>query len=182
MWESGLLQTFLRRDGNTRAWEAEGIGGYRAAVLVGVAGRALREHTPEAAAEWFRVFADKNMAPWFFSLELAERKRYLNAVTLRSLWPVRRGRPRDVVVAVRVCAVDCLAHVCGVRLAEAIKTWNREFPEYAYLGEPENVEAQFRVERRRLRSYLVPPKPTRGRGRPPKYSLRRRRHRANLSL
>jgi hypothetical protein len=182
LWQSGILQRVLWPDGNTQALNAEGVGGYRAIFILLTAKAALREHRPEVAAELFRVFLDKKVAPAFLSLEAKERKRWLNHLRLQPLY-TRRGRPRDVVVAVRVCAVDCLAELCVVRLRDAIKVWNETFPQYPYTctddGDTEPAEAQFRVERRRVRSYLIPPKRKRRRGRPRKYFLERRRHRAH---
>lgn len=187
LWESGTLQSVAWPDGNIPALKAEGSG-YRAAVIVVLAKSALRDDGPEVAAERFRVFADRDLSLAFFSVEPVERERWLMEFRLRSLWRSRRGRPRDVVVAVRVCAVDCLAELCGLRTRDAIELWNRAFPDYAYgyseAAGIEQAEAQFRVERRRVRSYMaLPPKPKRGRGRPrTHFGLSPRRRGTGLSL
>ena len=117
---------------------ATGADGYRAAFIVDVAHRALYiRGTPEGAALEFHgkvtwegiVAALEGTLPDFAS---PLTRPVLGGLGLPRGRP--RGRPpgRTVEVHVRVWTVECLRELAGIRsVAEALRLWNRWFPEHA---------------------------------------------------
>lgn len=140
---------------------------------------ALGQRHAEKAVLVFRCYADEDLLPVWDELASVTSGSGSSGLSPKDwmrlhdlMWAPTsrgRGRPHDIAVAVRVCAVDCLCELCHLRLSEAIHAWNGHYPEHAYGDDPDASEAQFRVERQRLRRYLTPPPPPkRPRGRPRK--------------